>query len=98
MKTIMGLEADDCRWPLGRNEDGDQLFCCRAAGEGLSYCPPHGRMSTADGSDPRARAPQSEPRFPRAHRAYLDVSTLWTRRRRDPEHEPDLVEIFGAGK
>lgn len=89
-KRIYELEANECKWPLDFNEDGEQLFCCRVAPDGLPYCPAHGRMSTASGADPSPMNPWGEPEFPRQRRDYLDAQ--FDRR---VEHEPDLVELLG---
>lgn len=92
-KRVYELESNDCRWPLGHNADGEQLFCCRVAPDGLPYCPPHGRMSTASGNAPSPMNPWGEPEIAHAHRGYLDQSAA-SFRREQGERELDLVELL----
>lgn len=94
-KRIYELDANDCHWPLDVNEDGERLFCCRVAPDGLPYCPPHGRMSTASGADPSPMNPWGEPEIPRQRRDYLDQNAAAWRREQN-ERELDLVEIFNG--
>ncbi|TQX91287.1 hypothetical protein EQW76_00675 [Rhizobium sp. rho-13.1] len=62
-KTItQGLNARDCRWPMG-NVEGEQTFCCEETVAGCSWCPEHRArvfVPRASGSQPvmdrRARA------------------------------------------
>ena len=93
MIRITALKTRECRWPVGQDEDG-HLFCGCATPEGLSYCPPHGRLSTADGRDPTPWAPKGEPVMPAARRGYLDcaLGSLIV------EHEPDAVALVNKGE
>ena len=92
MKRITDLMQRECRWPVGENDDGC-LFCGRATPEGLSYCLPHGRKSTATGRAPTPRAPAGEPVMPAPRRSYLDRACgHWFH-----DREPDAVELVEKG-
>ena len=86
------MKTRECRWPVGQDEDG-HLFCGCATPEGLSYCPPHGRLSTADGRDPTPWAPKGEPVMLAARRAYRDYFCAPPQ-----DYEPDVVALVTRGE
>jgi hypothetical protein len=44
-KLLIDPEPHDRRWPLDRDEWGDQLFCCESVVPGKSYCAFHRELS-----------------------------------------------------
>lgn len=40
-KTLIDLQQDDCRWPIGNPRDPDFFFCGKHVVEGLPYCAYH---------------------------------------------------------
>lgn len=44
-EALAGLEAGDCRWPIGTVGDRDFHFCGQARGKHVSYCPAHARTA-----------------------------------------------------
>lgn len=45
-KSLMAIDRDECRWPLGDPLTAEFAFCGCPAVEGSSYCAPHRRAST----------------------------------------------------
>jgi GcrA cell cycle regulator len=43
--SLLELNAESCRWPLGRPGTDDFAFCGNAPVEGLPYCPGHARLA-----------------------------------------------------
>lgn len=43
--SLLELNAESCRWPLGRPGADDFAFCGNAPVEGLPYCPGHARLA-----------------------------------------------------
>jgi GcrA cell cycle regulator len=43
--SLLELNSESCRWPLGRPGTDDFAFCGNAPVEGLPYCPGHARMA-----------------------------------------------------
>ena len=41
-KSLLELEQNDCRWPIG---DGPYAFCARKKVPGISYCEDHARLA-----------------------------------------------------
>ena len=46
------LEHDGCRWQVGRDGEGNALFCNATRKKGSSWCAPHWKQATAAGSTP----------------------------------------------
>ena len=44
-KTLLELEQNDCRWPIGEPRHADFHFCAEQRLEGRSYCALHWRMA-----------------------------------------------------
>jgi GcrA cell cycle regulator len=44
-KTLLDLEARDCRWPIGEPRNSDFHFCGARAAEGRPYCVLHWGMA-----------------------------------------------------
>lgn len=44
-KTLLDLEANDCRWPIGDPKDPDFHFCGKGKVNGLVYCDFHVRRA-----------------------------------------------------
>ena len=44
-KTLMQLEAGDCRWPIGNPGEAGFHFCARQKVSGYSYCADHVRRA-----------------------------------------------------
>jgi GcrA cell cycle regulator len=43
--SLLELNSESCRWPLGRPGTDDFAFCGNAPVEGLPYCPGHARLA-----------------------------------------------------
>jgi GcrA cell cycle regulator len=43
--SLLELNSESCRWPLGRPGTDDFAFCGNAPVGGLPYCPGHARMA-----------------------------------------------------
>ena len=43
--SLLELERDNCRWPVGNPDAADFAFCGNAAAAGFSYCAGHARMA-----------------------------------------------------
>lgn len=43
--SLLELNAESCRWPLGRPGADDFAFCGNAPVDGLPYCPGHARLA-----------------------------------------------------
>jgi GcrA cell cycle regulator len=54
-RSLMELDADTCRWPVG--EGADLFFCGATPTEGFSYCGPHCRRAYAGAPDGTRRRP-----------------------------------------
>jgi GcrA cell cycle regulator len=49
--SLAGLEAGDCRYPYGGDEDGEIItFCGHPQREGSSYCAPHFHLTRGPGA------------------------------------------------
>lgn len=58
---LIGLEAGDCRYPYGGDEEGEAItFCGRPRRMGSSYCTPHFHL-TRDPDVPTERTPSVAP-------------------------------------
>lgn len=44
-KTLLDLEANDCRWPIGDPKEADFHFCGKGKVTGLPYCEFHSRRA-----------------------------------------------------
>lgn len=44
-KTLLDLEANDCRWPIGDPKEAGFHFCGKAKVTGLAYCEFHARRA-----------------------------------------------------
>jgi GcrA cell cycle regulator len=55
--SLMELEAGDCRYPYGGNEEGEAItFCGHPRREGSSYCAPHFHLTRGPGAVPERTA------------------------------------------
>src|SRR3974390_39879 len=52
-RTILELNAQTCRWPVGDPSSGDFFFCGGNTLEGLPYCAYHSRVAYQPASDRR---------------------------------------------
>lgn len=52
--SMVDLEHDMCRWPIG--VDRPYLFCGSATESGKSYCPTHGEMAAGRGTESERKA------------------------------------------
>lgn len=43
--SLLELERDKCRWPVGNPDAADFAFCGNAVAAGFSYCAGHARMA-----------------------------------------------------
>lgn len=45
-KTVLGLEHNMCRWPVGFDSNGRHLFCCECVvAMGRPYCATHTQVA-----------------------------------------------------
>lgn len=44
-KTLLDLESNDCRWPVGEPKHDDFHFCGRPSAAGRPYCQEHWSMA-----------------------------------------------------
>jgi GcrA cell cycle regulator len=55
--SLMELEAGDCRYPYGGDEEGEAItFCGHPRREGASYCSPHFHLTRGPGALPERAA------------------------------------------
>jgi GcrA cell cycle regulator len=67
-KTVVTLDRNDCRWPIGDPRQAEFHFCGAPQLAGRPYCELHWRMAFQPA---RSRAPQpiAQPTAPAARRA-----------------------------
>jgi hypothetical protein len=60
LKTILDLEKNDCRWPIGEPRHPDFHFCGAQVAAGRPYCPLHWHMAFQP-AKPRHQPPLTIP-------------------------------------